>query len=61
MELLGSRLPFSREKLHALYETHDVYVAKVQRAATEAVDAGVILQGAAEGMIALAEEAAVPE
>jgi hypothetical protein len=61
MELLGSRLPFSREKLHALYETHDVYVAKVKRAATEAVDAGVILQGAAEGMIALAEEAAVPE
>jgi hypothetical protein len=61
MELLGSRLPFSREKLHALYETHDVYVAKVKRAATEAVDAGVILQGAAERMIALAEEAAVPE
>jgi Alpha/beta hydrolase domain len=60
MELLGSRLPFSRGKLHTLYETHDRYVAQVKRAATQAVDAGVILQGDAEGMIALAEQAAVP-
>ena len=30
MELLGSRLPFSSVKLHALYETHDRYVAQVK-------------------------------
>ncbi|MDD9932232.1 MAG: alpha/beta hydrolase domain-containing protein, partial [Myxococcales bacterium] len=58
--IFGSTTPFSPEQLMELYSTHEDYVAQVEAAAQEAVDAGFLLRPEADAMIAEAEAAAVP-
>jgi len=50
--LTGSTTPFSDEMLRALYPTRQVYRERYARAAATAVDAGVLLEGDAERMVA---------
>ena len=58
--LAGYKVPFSPEKLLALYETHESYVGKVMQAAKAAQEAGLILPYRAEEYIREAEAAPLP-
>jgi len=58
--LAGYKMPFSPEKLLALYETHGIYVEKVTQAAKAAQEAGLILPYRAEEYIREAEAAPIP-
>ena len=56
----GHSIPFSADVLRSLYPTHADYVNKVTRAATAAVDAGVMLPYDAQEAINAADAADVP-
>jgi len=58
--LFGRTVPFDAATLRGLYPTHDDYVAKVQAAADEAVDAGFISTTDADAFVAAAEKSVVP-
>ena len=58
--LFGSTTPLTPEQLAARYPDHDAYVAAVTESAEAAVADGYLLQGAADDLIAQAEQADVP-
>ncbi len=58
---LGQTYPFARDRLKALFPTHQDYVARVKAAAERALKAGVILPYRVDEYVAQAQAAAVPE
>lgn len=58
--LFGSTTPLTDAQLAERYPDHDAYVAAVTESANAAVADGFLLQGAADELIAEAEDAAVP-
>jgi hypothetical protein len=50
--LTGSTTPFSDEMLRALYPSREVYCARYTQATAAAVQAGVLLEGDAERLVA---------
>ncbi len=58
--LLGETHPFTAERLRELYPSHADYVARVRRAASAALAAGVILPYRVQEYVTEAERAAVP-
>jgi hypothetical protein len=59
--LTGSTQPFTKEKIKALYPSHESYVAKVSMAAKAAREAGVILPNAERDYIERAKSALIPD
>lgn len=58
--LFGSTVPFSAEKLHALYPTHEDYVGKVRISAESAIAIGFMLEADKAELVGEAERANVP-
>ncbi|MGN6694445.1 MAG: alpha/beta hydrolase domain-containing protein [Aquihabitans sp.] len=58
--LFGSTTPLTPEQLAARYPDHEAYVADVTESANAAVADGFLLQGAADDLIAEAQDADVP-
>ena len=58
--LAGSHVSFDAAKLHALYPTHEDYVAKFTKAADAVYARGFILRSGRDALIAEAKSAAVP-
>jgi len=59
--LYGRSVPFTPERLHALYPTHEDYVRKVQEVAAAALKNGVLLEPDLKATVAAARAAPVPE
>jgi hypothetical protein len=58
--LFGDTRPFDPATLAELYPTHQDYVDAVTESADAAVAAGFLLRSDADGIVASADEAAVP-
>jgi hypothetical protein len=58
--IAGTNVPFSAEKLRALYPDHDTYVARVRAAAEAEVAAGTLHPSAVQRFVDEAAQAAVP-
>ena len=59
-DLSGESVPFSDERLRALYPDHDTYIARVDAAVDAAVTAGYVLPREAASLRADARAADVP-
>jgi len=58
--LFGETIPFTPEKLLALYPTHEDYVTKIKESAQKAREAKFLLEPEEQAIVAEAEAAPVP-